>query len=298
MKQDDTLILKIVGYGIAQSNVGPMGNILHISVQEWFSYQDGEQIVTLDEIEAVTVDDNGIESRDKLLSTQTIHATWLPSGSNRFTAPNLRVGEEVEVLQQADTDIYYWRPLGISEKYRKLETVVWGISATRDESSDSMDPDNRYWIEFSSHSKKISLTTSMVDGEAARYSFSFDLAEGVVNLMDHKGNRASLESKHDIWTLLTSRGCKFELNKKDLSATVPGNTSIVTDGTTDIKSLKDIRLEGSGSTIVINKQGIKLDGAGQSVDLNPGGTFITGGGSSINITSAGIFWSAPVFQRA
>lgn len=297
MDSEDTLVLKVVGYGTAQSNVGPMGNILHISVQEWFSFQDGPQIVQLDEIEATTVDNNGIESRDKVLATQTIHATWLPSGSNRFTAPNMRVGEEVEVLQQSDADIYYWRPLGISEKYRKLETVIWGISATKDESADSMDPNNRYWIEFSSHSKVISLTTSMANGEAARYSFSFNTGDGIVNLMDHKGNRATLESTLDIWTMATSRGCTFEMDKKDLKFTVPGNSEILTEGTTDINSVKGITLNGGGSTVMINQKGILLNGAGSTADFNSAGIFFQGGGSTLDIISGGIFWSGPIFQK-
>lgn len=294
---EETVILKTVGHGIAQSNVGPMGNILHISVQNWFSYQDGKQIVTLDEIETASTDINGVESRDKLLSTQTIHATWLPSGSNRLTAPNIRVGEEVEILQQSDTPVYYWRPLGMSEQHRKLETIIWGISSTKDEGADSLNPENRYWIEFSSHSKKIVLTTSIKNGEAVRYSCSFDLTEGIFNLMDSKGNGLSLESQIDKWTMNTARDCIFELNKKDLNIKVPGETKIITEGYTDIKSVKGIKLDGGGSTMTLDPTGIKLDGKGSTVNINPAGVFTVASGTTFDVTPAGIFWSGPIFKQ-
>lgn len=294
---DDKIILSIVGHGIAQSNVGPLGNILHISVQEWYHQQDGPQIVTLDELETVSTDVNGIQSRDRLMSTQTIHATWLPSGSNRFTAPNVRVGEMVEVLQQADTAIYYWRPMGLGEKHRKLETVIWGISATRDESADSLNPDNRYWIEFSSHSGKIVLTTSVQNGEPVRYSFGWDTEKGVFNHMDSRGNVCTLESTEDKWTIATARECTFELDKKDLNIKVPGHTEINTEGYTDIISKKGIKLNGGGSTATLEASGIKLDGLGSTVEINPAGVFVKGPGSTLDIVAGGIFWSGPVFQR-
>lgn len=293
----DAIILNIAGYGVAQSNVGPLGNILHVSVQEWYHQQDGEQIVTLDEIETNGVDVNGVETRDRLISTQTIHATWMPSGSNRFTAPNVRVGETVEILQQADTAIYYWRPMGLSEEHRKLETVIWGISATRDESADSLNPDNRYWIEFSSHSGKVILTTSVKNGEPVRYSFGWDTAKGVFNHMDSRGNVCTLESTEDRWVVATARNCKFTLDKKDLRISVPGHTEINTEGYTDIISKKGIKLNGGGSTATLDTSGIKLDGLGSTVDINPAGVFLKGPGSSLEVIAGGIFWSGAVFQK-
>lgn len=275
----DTLIVKTVGWGTAASNIGPLGNNLHVIVHNWHSMHDGPINVAVDTLESENTDHIGNRSSDRIRTTQTIHATWLPSGSNRLTAPNIRVGERVEILQESDRDVYYWRPAGLDEYQRRLETVVWGISASPNEDDDVMDPNNRYWIEFSSHSKKIVLTTSSKNGEPARYMLSFDLAKAIFNLMDSRGNYATLTSLEDNWKIGTPQGSFIEIDKIDINVNVVRNLNM--------KVGNDLNVE-VGNNINASVANSILANASTSID-------ITGGGANIKLENNIITWTASEF---
>ena len=282
-----SVILKTVGWGNAISNIDPMGNLLHITVNDWHSFYDGPITPSVDVVESQSVSDTGQHSIDKIQTTQSIHATWMPSGSNRITAPNIRVGERVEVLQQSDAPIYFWRPAGLDDHLRKLETIIVGISGTPSDGDDSMDPDSRYWMEISSHGKHITFRTSAKNGEQVRFSGTLNPGEGEAHLMDDRGNALTLNSMEDHWTLETSRGCKLELNSEDLKATVPANAQfdIVQNFKIDLGGNLDVTVGGSTTAEVSGQVSIK----------SPTGIMLDGGGSTFSITSAGIVWTAPSF---
>lgn len=275
----DTLIIKTVGWGTAVSNIAPLGNTLHIIVHNWHSMHDGPIDVTIDTVESENIDHQGTVSQDKIRTTQSIHATWMPSGSNRLTAPNIRVGERVEVLQESDRDVYYWRPAGLDEQQRRLETIIWGISGSPNESDDVMDPNNRYWIEFSSHSKKIAITTSAKNGEPVRYSISLDTADGVLNTMDSRGNYATLTSLEDNWKIATQQGTYIELDKVDINVNVVNNLNM--------KVGNDLNLE-VGNNINATVAANVLANAATSMSL-------TGGGANIRLADNIITWTASAF---
>ncbi len=283
---ENKVIIKTVGYGTAASNIGPMGNTLHVIVHEWHSMYDGPINVSVDVLESKTVDSDGKTHHDKIQSTQTVHATWMPSGSNRLTAPNIRVGERVEILQESDTSTYYWRSVGLDEKQRTLETIIWGISATEDDSADVMDPDNRYWIEFSSHSKKIVLTTSAKNGEKARYCISIDGGEGIFNIMDDKGNFASLDSNIDNWKIATVQGSFVEIDKQDININAVNNLDAKVGNNMTVKVGNNMSMD-VGNSASVKASDVSVDGSSSTV--------IKGGGSTMTFTSGGIVWSAPTF---
>lgn len=275
----DALIVKTVGWGTAVSNIGPLGNRLHIIVHEWHSMQDGPIDITIDTVESQTVDHQGTISSDKIRTTQSIHADWMPSGSNRLTAPNVRVGERVEILMESDRGVYYWRPAGLDEHHRRLETVIWGISGTPNEDDDPMDVNNRYWIEFSTHSKKIVLTTSSKNGEPCRYVTSIDTAEAIFNLMDNRGNYLTLTSLEDNWKVGTQQGTFVELDKTDM------NVNVVND--LDMKIGNNVTID-VGNNIEATVGNSVVANAGTMID-------ITGGGANIKLAGNVITWTASAF---
>ena len=81
-------------------------------------------------------DKKGYVYSDKIETSNSLMAEWLPLGSNRATAPNVRRGERVFLLQYADDDKYYWVTAGLDPHLRRRETVVFNISNTVDEIDD------------------------------------------------------------------------------------------------------------------------------------------------------------------
>lgn len=290
----DTVIIKTVGWGTAASNIGPMGNTLHIIVHEWHSMHDGEIDVTVDPLESNTMDMDGKMSSDKIQTTQTIHATWMPSGSNRLTAPNVRVGERVEVLEESDTGNYYWRPAGLDEKHRRLETIIWGISATPNEGDDPYDPENRYWIEFSSHSKKIVLTTSAKNGEKARFNITVDGGEGLFNLMDHKGNFATLNSVEDNWKVATTQGSFIEIDKVDINMVAVDNMVAKIGNNMSVDAGNNIAVSAGSNMSISASNDMSLS----STTMTASGTdsvVVKGGGATMTWAGGGIKWTGAFF---
>lgn len=282
----NTVIIKTVGWGTAASNIGPMGNTLHIIVHEWHSMYDGDINVTLDPMESSTIDIDGNVTFDKIQTTQTIHATWMPSGSNRLTAPNIRVGERVEVLEESDTGNYYWRPAGLDEKHRRLETIIWGISATPNEDDDPYDPENRYWIEFSSHSKKIVLTTSAKNGEKARFNITIDGGEGLFNIMDHKGNFATLNSMEDNWKVATTQGSFLEVDKVDINILAVNDLAARIGNDMSVQAGNNISVSASND-ISLNSTTISANGSNSVT--------VKGGGATMKWAGGGITWTGSFF---
>lgn len=279
------LILQSVDVGTVMSNCKPMETKIFVLLQGQSNLHDGEIAVNPTVVTKTNTSATGKVSTSEAMVDTTVEAEWLPSGSNRFTAPNVRVGEKVEIFKQGDEQIYYWRTLGLCEDKRKLETIILGISATPNEDDDSFDPSNRYWIEFSSHSKKIFLTTAKKNGEYCVYHMGFDTEEGTFQVVDEKGNEAKLNSQLDRWFITTALKCSIEMIGKDMNIKVPGNLDQQVVGNVSVKVGQNFtRTVGGNDTTTI--QG-KADYTAQ------GGFMFTGGGSKMWLNSSEFGWSAP-----
>lgn len=265
----DYLALKTIGHGTALSNCNPMEVEIQVLIHELFSFHDGEVKSTPTEVKKTTLNARGDASSDSILVDHGVKAKWLPSGSNRKSAPNVRVGEQVEVLQQGDTDIYWWRPLGLDEGLRRLETIIFGISGSPTESND--DPDSMYWVEFSSHSKQVCLTTSRKNGENTIYHIGINPGKGTFQLIDEVGNELFLDSNVDRWLMTTTQGTSVELIERNMNVNVPGDLTYKVGGNMTAK-------------------------VGGNVSINAGGPIeLIGQGSTLKIAGGGITWKAPTF---
>lgn len=145
----------------------------------------------------------------------TIRAKWLKlSQGNRITSPDVRRGAEVLIWRVADADEYWWTTLGDDKDLRKLETVVFAFSGTKEENV-KMDSSNSYFLEISTHRKIITLSTSQANEEPFGYTLQLNTGEGTFSLTDNIDNYWHLNSAEHLWRVQNADGTFAELNKKD-----------------------------------------------------------------------------------
>lgn len=163
----------------------------------------------------------------KVKARQALTCKWLPWGSNRASAPDMRIGERVFIYRFADSDEYYWVDTGLDAHLRRLETVAWLFSADPNGTSD--DPrsaENSYLFEVSTHDKLITLKTTSLNGEPFEYTFQFNTGEGRVTLADDDGNYIEFNSTETSITFENKEGTRISLDKKDIFAFAPNNITV------------------------------------------------------------------------
>lgn len=221
----------------------------------------------------------------------TLKATWMPFGSNRKTAPDVRRGEKVMIYRFGDADKYYWTELEYDSKLRKKETIIFSISNTEDESADES-ADNTYYFTFSTHSKTVSLHTSTSDNEPVGYDFVFNTEDGNVLLTDTNDNSFYLDSTENQLILRTGDSAYIALTKKDIEINAPGNIIVQAGGAIGVKSGGSSTWDSGGnfltkapmvafnaptticSEALMTGKGVKVGG---SLELNGGMTTGLGG---------------------
>lgn len=201
----------------------------------------------------------------KALMANSIQAEWLPfCDSQRLTAPDVRRGESVMLYQFGDADKYYWTTLKNDNRLRKLETVIWGFSATTKE-SDGMTSQTSYFLEISTHKKLVTFHTSQANGEPFGYDVQINAAEGKIVIADTAGNELLIDSAAQHARIKNSAGSYAEvianvanfyaadqINAKTSSYTVQAdnisllssaNTTVQAGGTVHAQSGSLIRLQ-------------------------------------------------------
>ena len=162
-------------------------------------------------------------------SSGTVDAVWMNNNSNRVTAPNVRVGEKVEIWRYADVDKYYWKTMGSELDLRRLEHVKWVFVNTKGGTL-QIDDSNSYSVTISTLNKMISIHTSNSDGELTTYDLNIDTKAGVVELVDGRKNSIRLESASDTLTINTNNA----VNVNTVNATVKADTFTVLSKKTHI----------------------------------------------------------------
>lgn len=245
-----TSIFRTVGIGRVASNKEIGSKEVEIVPLEWMAFHDGEMKSNPTLMEFTAEAPDGTLSQGAAITNTTVVATWLPASSNRLTAPDVRRGERVELLTIGDSDQYYWRPLGLDDNLRKKETIILGISATDDEADTELRPENMYWIEFSTHSKKLAFSSSLAGGEPFLYEFYFDMEKGEVNLTDNVGNFINLISKLSLIHLQNTKGTSLKLSDKDLLLNAPRDIVASIGRDFIVRAGRDISIEGARSAMI------------------------------------------------
>jgi len=276
-------VFRTVGQGRIDGNkpiTNPDGSFCteaEIIPTEWIGMRDGEMTQNATVMEYETKDQDGVSVKGAIVGTNTIKAQWLPGAcSNRLTPPDVRRGVRVEILQAADEDKYYWRDMGLDHGLFKLETIIIGISNTQNENANSLAPENMYWIEFSTHSKRLAFCTSKSDGEPFLYEMYFDTKKGEFNLTDDVGNLINLVSALSLIHLQNDKGTFVKLDKKDIKMFAPQD--LIANVTRDLKITT-----GNNGTVNIGKS-FKLT-AGTDVLIDGGGSTYKSTAGNVAITS-------------
>ena len=222
---------------------------------------------------------------DEIETSNCIVAEWLPWGSNRYTAPNVRRGEKVILWQYDEVDKYYWTIMGTEDYLRRLETVAWNFSNTRDESVKKLTKENSYTMIMSTHTKEVTLQTCKSDGEKFEYIIRLDTKNNMFVITDDDNNQITLESDERRITLLNGDGASVCLDKKNITIDAPDTITLnaktvkVNADNHEVKA-KTSSLDATTQTVKVETSSLKASKYNMnasSYDLDGGSmTFKTG----------------------
>lgn len=217
--QDMSSQFKPVSVARVLEDLEPGTEILLVGGLESNPGATGMQVSNTQSVEAKGTDASGKEYSSTTTTDSVIKAKWLRWGSQRLTPPNVRRKMRVMLYRFADQDEYYWEYMGLDGHLMRLETIVWGINnnANADGTSE-VKPENMHTIEWSSHTKQLTLRTCKSQGEPFAYIFQFNLGEGAVILADDTGNMVNLDSQEAIWIMQNSFGSHLKIDKNNIFA--------------------------------------------------------------------------------
>jgi len=256
---EETMISKMRFYsiGIVAVNKPLSSKDIEVTPKEELVFIDGDISDQRSDYKSKGTDAAGAAYETTIKSTSSVKATWLSlAGSNRVTAPDVRRGELVMLYQFGNAKQLYWTTLKEDIKLRKLETVIYAYSDTKDEAKDGKS-DTTYYFEISTHKKTITLHTCKEDKEPYMYDIQLNTKEGLLTINDDIGNHIYLNSKDRRIELMNTDNSFVNIEKKNI--TISSSDSII------MKS-KNITLQSTSHTTQASNIAIS-------------------GGSSINISS-------------
>lgn len=259
-------LFRVVSIGYAAENKPLTTSELEIYPAELMPYAHGE--LTNDQTE---IKDSGTDGFDqkytvKVSTSNCIRAKWLQWGSNRVTAPDVRRGERVLIWQYADADVYYWTSCGLDDFLRRLETVVWAFSNTKDESVKQLNPTNSYFIEVNTHKKHLTIHTCKSDGEPFAYTIQLNTKEGVFTLADDDSNYIEFDSAERKITAKNKDGSFITIDKRVIRAFAP---DLIHMKTKAIEAHCDTFLLNAASSITMNTKQTTLSSSA-SITMSTG----------------------------
>lgn len=212
----DPFLLKPFGIGRAVENKELSSKTCDLTIIELFAFSEGEIKSDKSDIGYTGPDASGVIKSTKIKFNKSIKAEWLPIGSNRKSAPDIRRGERVQVYRLGDTNRYFWKELGLDDDLRRLETVIFAISNCSDNNKAKLEASDFYFLEFSTHAKLITLKTSKSDGEPFEYLAQFDTKAGSFLIEDDTDNRIHLVSAERLLEFHNADKSFIRLEKKKL----------------------------------------------------------------------------------
>lgn len=249
--------IKSIAYAAENLELG--STKLEVSPVEALGYMQGEVTTDRDVMEETGVDAYGNAYTAKIETSNAMVAEWLQWGSNRITPPNIRRGERVLLWQYAQEDKYYWSAMGLDDHLRRLETVTYAWSNTKDEETQKLDPSNSYYAEVNTHSKVVNFRTNMNDGEPHAYLIQLNTKDGCLTVTDDIGNTFGINSAvNQVWlenadksyVILDRKSIHInapeEINISAKSVNIKTQSNNIQSSNTDIKS--NVNIQGSTAT--------------------------------------------------
>jgi hypothetical protein len=276
--------LHIYGLGIVAANKELHSKFIEVAPIETLPMLDGEITDNVETVITKGKNSSGGVYEDSVLAAASIQAEWLPIGSsNRVTPADVRRGEHVVLYKFGDTDKYYWTTLFYDMKLRKLETVIWAFSNTRNEDVDGTS-DTTYFLEISTHKKLIHLHTSKSDGEPFVYDIQLNTKDGIFTFQDDIGNYIQIDSKNVRIEAKNADGSWIDMNRQVINMYAPEDINIRADNNINISAGNSINSDAGSS---INDKTVEITTeASQTTNTVPVTTFtgqvIIGGGMAVS----------------
>lgn len=231
--------LHLYSIGVVAANKPLSSYEIEVTPIEDATMANGELTDGFLEYTAKAKDASGGSYHTSAAVANTIKANWLPIGSsNRVTAPDVRRGETVAIWRFADTDKFYWSTLKDDKDLRKLETVIFAFSATKDESKKTT-AETSYFLEISTHRKLIHLHTCKENGEPFSYDIQLNTDEGFFAIQDDDGNSIQMDSANQRIYMYNRDQSFLDMNKTKIF--------ISSKDLVDIKT-KDVNIESETYT--------------------------------------------------
>jgi hypothetical protein len=268
--------------GIVAANKPQSTDLIEVSPVEEQPFLHGEITDHLVSDTITGQDSSGAAFTAKVKSSVSIQAKWLRCADNRLTSPNVRRGEMVMIYQFGNADTFYWTTLLTDMKLRRLETVIYGWSASPKE-DDPADPDHMYFLEVSTHTKKITLHTSKSNGEPFSYDIQLNTGEGSLLVQDDIGNTVSIDSKAHRVQMTNTDGSHYDMHKGDLTITTPNTITLQSKNIT-IHADQGIRVTGD-KAIAVSTTNLTQQ-ASSSASLTAGSVSTSASGA-LTLTSGG-----------
>jgi len=220
--------LRFYSIGIVAANKRLKSKEIEVHPTEELPMMDGELDDQRETHQAAGEDSSGQSYQSNVKMANSIKATWLPFGSSqRITAPDVRRGESVMIYQFGDADKYYWVTLKQDNHLRRLETVIWAFSATKQEIS-QLSAENSYFLEVSTHTKTVTFHTSQADGEPFGYDIQINAKEGRIEIRDTAGNLILMDSRNTQLRMENSVGAFLDITKQIATLTTADKITLNT----------------------------------------------------------------------
>lgn len=290
--------------------------IISATIVEFNPYLDGELTGSVNRSEITGKDKSGNDYTASINETDSISATWMPMGSNRGTAPDVRRGERVEIWRYADSNVYYWKEIGLDDNLRRLETITIFLSNESDPTKEyTPGLEQSYYISASTHDKNITIATNKNDGEEFAYTVQINSKDGNITIQDDVGDIIQLDSAAIRILLKNKNGTEVYLEEDeihlnavtDIIESAPKNYSIncknysLTAETVAINARTSYNVTAPGSFSVDTPNAV-FTGKVTCAGLASSGPASLGGGVEVNgsstfndpIQANGITSSAPI----
>lgn len=264
-------VFKFYSIGYAAENKPRDSRHVNVMTVEDAGALDGEVTFAPQQRELKGQDRDGKQYNVNTTQDTTVPCEWLPSGSNRFTPPDIVRNELLEVWRLGDTDQFFWRPMGLRDHLRTLETVIYAFSADPNPGDEKLDLTRCYFFEVSTHERLVTFKTSKANGEPYQYVFQLNTKAGTFLFQDDIGTRIEADSANREVRMINPDNSFLELVKKRIT----------------MKADEQIQLVCGGSTFTM-----------KPADITTKSTrvFVDGGGTTWEQVGAGLTVSGPTYK--
>lgn len=296
-----------VYFAIVLEDKKPNDEIIYVQLLELNPFVEGKVEIQTDTVEVGDALSNTYETVEV---TNSIEATYFSFLTNRAYAPDVKKNEQVLVFRYADSQKYYWFPLGRDDYLRRTERVT--IRASNNLTvPQGLSDNNSYTIELDTkYQGHILIKTSKTSGEKYQYQIKIDTQKNTIQLCDDDNNYILIDSNIPRVMLSNREGSIVDVVKKNVNLIAPEdiilkagrqillNTPVMCSkntqgsGVTELNS-KNMTINASGS-LVIKSPSIGLDGS--VVAKTVSAQHVKAGGYSTGSVSTGFNLRRAVFN--